>query len=127
MKALLGKRILVTRAQKPAAALCDALAVQCRADDAALIDCLAALDHLPTRKGVSAERAFLKALGSGCLAPVGAYGRVTPQGELKLCGLVLSPNGQQAIHVFNKGADPQRLGAALAQEAFDMGAGALLP
>ena len=104
-----------------------ALAIQCRADDTVLIDRLAALDHLPTRKSVSAERAFLKALGGGCLSPVGAYGRVTPQSELKLCGLVLSPNGQQAVHVFNKGDDPQRLGATLAREAFDMGAGALLP
>jgi hydroxymethylbilane synthase len=104
-----------------------ALAVQCRADDAALIEHLAALDHLPTRKGVSAERAFLKALGGGCLAPIGAYGRVTAHGELKLCGLVISSNGQQAVHIFNKGDDPQQLGAALAQEAFDMGAGALLP
>jgi hydroxymethylbilane synthase len=104
-----------------------ALAVQCRADDAALIERLAALDHLPTRKGVSAERAFLKALGGGCLAPIAAYGHITPQGELKLCGLVLSPDGRQAVHVFNKGDDPQELGASLAQEALDMGAGALLP
>ncbi|MGC1378559.1 MAG: hydroxymethylbilane synthase [Anaerolineales bacterium] len=104
-----------------------ALAVQCRADDVALVERLAALDHLPTRKGVSAERAFLKALGGGCQAPIAAYGRVTAQGELKLCGLALSPDGQQAIHVFNKGDDPQKLGAALAQEAFDMGVAALLP
>jgi hydroxymethylbilane synthase len=103
-----------------------ALAVQCRADDIALIDRLAALDHLPTRKGVSAERAFLKALCGRCSAPVAAYGRVTVQGELKLCGLVLSPDGRQAVHVFNKGDDPRQLGATLAQEALDMGAGALL-
>ena len=104
-----------------------ALAIQCRSEDATLIDYLAALNHLPTRRTVSAERAFLKALGGGCSAPVGAYSRITAQGELKLCGLVLSPDGQQAVHVFNKGDDPQKLGATLAQEAFEMGAGAFLP
>lgn len=104
-----------------------ALAVQCRADDIDLINCLSVLDHLPTHKGVSAERAFLKALGGGCSAPIAAYGRMTPQGELKLCGLVLAPNGQQRVQVFNKGDDPHQLGADLAQEALDMGAGALLP
>jgi hydroxymethylbilane synthase len=104
-----------------------ALAVQCRADDAALIDCLAALDHLPTRRAVSAERAFLKGLGGGCSAPIGAYGRVSAQHELKLCGLVLTPDGQQTVHVFNKGEDPQKLGETLAHEALEMGARKLLP
>jgi hydroxymethylbilane synthase len=103
-----------------------ALAVQCRADDTTVIDHLAVLDHLPTRRAVSAERAFLKALGGGCSAPIAAYGRVTAQDELKLCGLVLAPDGQQTVHVFNKGDDPQQLGSVLAQEAIDMGAGALL-
>ncbi len=104
-----------------------ALAVQCRADNTALIGALAALDHLPTRRAVSAERAFLKTLGGGCSAPIAAYSRITAQGELKLCGLVLTPDGQQTIHVFNKGEDPQKLGAMLAQEALDMGARKLLP
>lgn len=104
-----------------------ALTVQCRADDTTLINYLAALDHLPTRRAVSAERAFLKALGGGCSAPIAAYGRINVQGELKLCGLVLAPDGQQTVHVFNKGEDPQKLGSVLAQEALEMGAAKLLP
>lgn len=103
-----------------------ALAIQCRADDSAARDHLLAIDHIPTRRIVGAERAFLKALGSGCSIPVGAYGRINPQGELKLCGLVIARDGQQAIRVFNKGDNPQELGAALAREALKMGAGALL-
>jgi hydroxymethylbilane synthase len=103
-----------------------ALAVECRADDSASIDFLQALDYLPTRRAVSAERAFLKALGGGCSAPIGAYSRINAQGELKLCGLVASTNGQKVIHVFNKHEDPQELGALVAQEALEMGAGALL-
>lgn len=103
-----------------------ALAVECRTDNTHAIDYLAVLDHLPTRRAVSAERAFLKALGGGCSAPIGAYSRINPQGELKLCGLVASTNGQQVIHVFNKNENPQELGAVVAQEALEMGAGALL-
>ena len=103
-----------------------ALAVECRAENSAVIDYLAALDHQPTRRAVTAERAFLKGLGGGCSAPIGAYSRVNAQGELKLCGLVASTNGQQVIHVFNKHEDPQELGAAVAEEALEMGAGALL-
>src|SRR5512145_1171473 len=50
-----------------------ALAVQCRADDAATLDLFAALEDEATRKAVTAERAFLSALGGGCSVPVAAY------------------------------------------------------
>ena len=103
-----------------------ALAVECRADDSRVIDYLAVIDHQPTRRAVTAERAFLKALGGGCSAPIGAYSRINAQGELKLCGLVASANGQQVIHVFNKHENPEELGEAVAEEALEMGAGALL-
>ena len=103
-----------------------ALAVECRADDSRVIDYLTAIDHPPTRRAVTAERAFLKALGGGCSAPIGAYSRVNAQGQLKLCGLVASANGQQVIHVFNKHENPEELGEAVAEEALEMGAGALL-
>jgi hydroxymethylbilane synthase len=50
-----------------------ALAVECRADDASVIDLLAALDDPESRAAVSAERAVLTTLRAGCTAPVGAY------------------------------------------------------
>jgi hydroxymethylbilane synthase len=57
-----------------------ALAVETRADDP-LGDLVAdALDDLPTRLSVTAERALLAALETGCSAPVGALARVTPSG-----------------------------------------------
>ena len=49
------------------------VAVECRADDAEMIDVLSAIDHQPTRRAVEVERAFLTELGSGCSLPVGAY------------------------------------------------------
>ena len=53
-----------------------ALALQCRSDDGALLAILAAVDHRPTRIAVEAERALLRHIGGGCLAPLGALGEV---------------------------------------------------
>ena len=49
------------------------VAVECRAGDAATATVLAAVDHGPTRAAVTAERAFLAELGTGCSLPVAAY------------------------------------------------------
>ena len=57
-----------------------ALALQVRAEDVAL---LAPLDHGPTRLAVQTERALLRALGGGCLAPLGALAEVL-DGQLRL-------------------------------------------
>lgn len=53
-----------------------ALALQVRADDDALRRALGAADHAPTRVAVEAERALLRHLGGGCLAPLGTLGEV---------------------------------------------------
>jgi len=60
-----------------------ALAVQVRATDASLLAALGRIDHGPTRIGVEAERALLRRIGGGCLAPLGALGEVT-DGTLRL-------------------------------------------
>lgn len=49
------------------------VAVECRADDAATTELLQAIDHSPTRTVVTAERAFLAELGTGCSLPVAAH------------------------------------------------------
>ena len=54
-----------------------ALALQVRADDRALRAALAGVDHAPTRIAVEAERALLRRIGGGCLAPLGALGEVS--------------------------------------------------
>jgi hydroxymethylbilane synthase len=67
-----------------------ALAVECRADDAALAALLAAVDHPVTRAAVTAERSLLGALEAGCSAPVGAYAFFPAgTGRLQLEGIVL--------------------------------------
>lgn len=53
-----------------------ALAVQCRADDAATIALVAGLEHVDTRRAVEAERALLRLLGASCEIPIGTWARV---------------------------------------------------
>lgn len=49
------------------------VAAECRLDDPAVTAALATIDHAPTRRAVSVERAYLAELGAGCSLPVGAY------------------------------------------------------
>jgi hydroxymethylbilane synthase len=103
-----------------------ALAAQCRADDSETLRLLAAIDHLPTRQAVTAERLFLQALGGGCSAPVAAYATAEAKGPLTMTGLVASVDGSKVIRVIGEGHDPAELGKILAEQALAEGAGALL-
>ncbi|HEX3302631.1 MAG TPA: hydroxymethylbilane synthase [Thermomicrobiales bacterium] len=106
-----------------------ALAVQCR-DDADSIVLAAALDHLPTRLAVEAERAFLSGLGGGCSAPVASYGELH-NGQLTLRGRVLALDGQHVIDVQSGTGcgdvdSAQEAGRSLAATALQQGAGVLV-
>jgi hydroxymethylbilane synthase len=72
-----------------------ALALQVRADDESR---LAPLDHEPTRVAVLAERALLRALGGGCLAPLGALAEVA-DGQLRLRAAYESRNGFTSVDI----------------------------
>jgi hydroxymethylbilane synthase len=101
-----------------------AMAVQCRSADATILDLLFALDDAPTRKAVTAERAFLSGLGGGCAVPVAALAEVRE--ELHLTGLVASADGAQMIRVQAEGTEAEPLGKVLASEALTAGAAAIL-
>lgn len=103
------------------------LAVQVRADDAEVADCVAALDHVPTRSAVVAERTVLRLLGGGCLAPATAFGRV--EGErLRLRARVLDPRGQPMLDESAEGPADRalELGTRMARRLLEAGAAALL-
>ena len=102
-----------------------ALAVQCRAEDETILGLLLPLDDGPTWAAVTAERAFLQALGGGCSAPVAAYA-LTTDGAIRMDGLVASPDGRRVVRVAGQGRDPAGLGAGLARQALAQGAGDLL-
>ncbi len=101
-----------------------ALAVQCRTNDEQTLTLLRALDDAATRQAATAERAFLAGLGGGCAVPVAAFAAV--EGNIKLRGLVASPDGKRVIRVNGKGEEPQALGMRLAQQALAEGASEIL-
>jgi hydroxymethylbilane synthase len=61
-----------------------ALAIECRAEDRALIALLARLEHAPSRVCIEAERAFLHALGGDCHTPLAGHARIEHEGS-RLC------------------------------------------
>ncbi len=65
------------------------LAVECRADDAAMHSFLATIDHAASRLALEAERAFLAELGGDCALPAGAHA-VVHGDELHLTGVLAS-------------------------------------
>jgi hydroxymethylbilane synthase len=73
-----------------------ALAMECRTDDAATQAAVAPLDDFRTHAAVVAERALLRQLRGGCMAPVGALAELRGN-ELNLSATVLSTNGDQRL------------------------------
>ena len=99
-----------------------ALAVQCRAGDPAeqlLVD----IDHAATRAALTAERALLRRLGSGCRTPLGGYAWAV-SGQLRLRAALLAPDGSRIV-TSDRQAAPQgaeQLGTAVAGKLIANGA-----
>jgi hydroxymethylbilane synthase len=104
-----------------------ALAVECRAVEADLIEVLAVLDHPATRAVISAERTFLSTLEAGCSAPVAGWAELA-DGGLRLHGAVFSPDGRREIRRTRSdpAAAPAELGRELATELLEAGARTLI-
>jgi hydroxymethylbilane synthase len=60
------------------------LALQVRSDDDEAIAAVGLLDDPATRAAVQAERALLNGTGGGCRSPIGALGRLRPDGRLEV-------------------------------------------
>lgn len=102
-----------------------ALAIECRADDAAVTAALAPLDDPATRLAVTAERAVLTRLDAGCTAPVGALATVSG-GRLSLAADVLSDSGAARVRAFGDAsadlAAASVLGTSVAEDLLRRGA-----
>jgi len=100
-----------------------AIAIECRADDAATRAVLSAIDDLPSRHAVFAERALLAGLGGNCHSPIAVL--TTAEGsELILRAAIYSPDGAEKVEAttrFAAGdpAGPARLAAELLNRAPD--------
>ncbi len=104
-----------------------ALGLETREDDTETRETLAPLNHADTHAAVLAERAMLAALRGGCLAPVGAWGRIE-SGQLRLDGVVLSADGKQKVSA-SDAATPENsaaLGQRVGEHLLEQGAGELI-
>ena len=92
-----------------------ALAVEIRVDDEELAKLVSQMDHAPTRAAVTAERAFLRALGGGCRMPIGAYAEAQG-GQLRLRGVIAKEDGSQVTRgeIVGEAVEAETLGARLA-------------
>lgn len=104
-----------------------ALAIEIRQHDHPIERALMPLDHPATHLAVRAERATLRHLGGGCHAPIAAHA-VARARELRLTGVVASPDGSELIRASATGKldDPESLGASVARDLVKRGARAIL-
>jgi hydroxymethylbilane synthase len=93
-----------------------ALGIEIRAEDKEVAGIVSCLNYESAWRSVRAERAFLKALGGGCRAPIAAFGEVKGK-VLHLRGMVASPDGSAISwgKVESSVDEPERAGARLAQ------------
>ncbi|MGX6508504.1 hydroxymethylbilane synthase [Rhodococcus sp. SJ-2] len=113
-----------------------ALAVECRAEDDALIEILSGLDDPASRAAVVAERALLAELEAGCTAPVGAIAEIVESldddgrvfEELSVRGCAAAHDGSDVLRASIVGSPDraEELGRALARELLDLGAKELI-
>jgi hydroxymethylbilane synthase len=94
-----------------------ALAVECRAGDAAVRQLLAPLHDMPSAACAAAERAMLAVLDGSCHTPIAALAAAEDD-QLTIEGLLLTPNGSGEIRLRRAGnlADAAAIGSALGED-----------
>ncbi|MCI0359512.1 MAG: hydroxymethylbilane synthase [Planctomycetaceae bacterium] len=104
-----------------------ALGIETRGADSTTRQLISPLNHEATQQAVAAERSLLLTLRGGCLAPVGAIGRIE-NGRLRLDAVVLSGDG--AKRAFASGdarpSEAAALGQQVAQSLIDQGAAEMI-
>jgi hydroxymethylbilane synthase len=103
-----------------------ALAVECRDDDDETRAQLAGIDDPGVRAAVTAERAYLAALGGGCDLPCGALAEADAGGTVHLDALLASLDGRITLRVRVEGSDPTTVGVEAARRIVDECGGRLV-
>lgn len=100
-----------------------ALAIECRAGDAAILSTISFLRDAGMTTAAQAERAFLRRVEGGCQIPVGVYAEVDTDGQISIDAMIASVDGQRICRSDAHGAGEQAevLGTALAEELLDAG------
>ena len=83
------------------------------------------LNHSPTERAVRAERSMLRTLEGGCRVPVGALAFARDE-DVRLCGIVASPDGALVYRGDAMGCEPDEVGKRLARDLLEQGAEVVL-
>ncbi len=104
-----------------------ALGIEIRADDDAIAELIAPLNHDKTAACVIAERALCRRLNGGCQVPIGAYATLKKD-VLTVQGLVANPDGTNIIRAQRKGKllAADELGTEVAEALIAAGAEQIL-
>lgn len=102
-----------------------ALALECAAEPVAAR--LRAVEHLPTRRAIDAERAFLITIGGTCTTPLAGHAELDGD-RLTLRAAIAHPDGHPVVRGERSGgvADGPRLGTELARALLAEGGAAVL-
>ncbi|MFB6790439.1 hydroxymethylbilane synthase [Streptomyces olivaceus] len=100
------------------------LALQCREDDAELIEAVGPLGHPRTHREATAERMFLHVLQGHCNSPIAGHAHVDRSGELSLRACVFTPDGKTRLnaHEWAGRLDAATLGTSVAVALLRQGA-----
>ena len=89
-----------------------AIALECRKDDTAARDTISRVNHTPTYRCISCERAFLNLLQADCSVPVGGYAEINPDDSITL-NVVHYSDAAHFTRLSETGTDPDAVAAAL--------------
>jgi hydroxymethylbilane synthase len=104
-----------------------AIAIEAKLSATQVLDMVKPLDHVPSRQAVTAERAFLHALGGGCRAPIAALATINGTG-LTIRGMIADSEGRRILkdslaHLAEASAEA---GELLARRMLDSGGAAII-
>jgi len=114
------------------------LALEAHADNQALREALAPLEHTPSRIRMTAERSFLRALEGNCHVPVAGFAQYHPEEErLALQAFVGSDDTEKTLHAGSERylrsaqyekvlGEAHEMGIELATKLIDQGAKSLM-
>ncbi|WP_313234999.1 hydroxymethylbilane synthase [Sporosarcina ureae] len=98
-----------------------ALAIECREDDAELLNELAKLTDEKTWVELQAERTFLNEMDGSCQVPIGGFATYDGN-EVEMTGFIASPDAIQVFRETVKGTDPVAVGKEVSRILRDQGA-----
>ena len=104
-----------------------ALGIECRKDDAEMLDMLSVLHDENTMWATRGERSFLRQLEGGCQVPMGVYGTIY-KGQLTLKAIIASLDGKNCFEGELSGPKEKAdmLGRNLAKALYEEGGKAII-